>query len=163
MRMRRTQRLILRHAEDSDAAFIVALLTDPDFIKYIGDRGVKDEASARGYIGKLRDTYASKGFGLYIVTRDSTPIGLCGLVVRDTLPHPDIGFAFLPAARGHGYAKEAALDTLAEADALKLEVLLAICSQDNAPSRKLLESIGFAFQGLTKLKGSDEELCLYRR
>jgi RimJ/RimL family protein N-acetyltransferase len=162
--MRRTQRLLLRHADDTDAAFILALLTDPDFLTYIGDRGVHDEAQALGYIARLRDGYALRGFGLYIVTlaSDGTRLGLCGLVARDTLPHPDIGFAFLPAYRGHGYAKEAALDTLAEADALKLPTVLAICSQNNAPSRKLLESIGFRSDGLTRLN-ANEELCLYRR
>lgn len=161
--MRQTSRLVLRHAVEADAKFIVELLTDPDFVRFIGDRGVRDEATALGYIAKLRASYETNHFGLYVVTSNGEALGLCGLVRRDTLPHPDLGFAFLPRARGHGYAREAALDSLREADALGIKELLAICNEDNVSSRKLLEAIGFRFDGMTRLKEGTEDLCLYSR
>lgn len=162
MTPRRTSRLILRHADADDAPFIVELLTDPDFVRFIGDRGVRDEASAREYLGKLGASYEQHGFGLYVVTlHDGARLGLCGLVRRDTLPHADLGFAFLPRGRGRGYAREAALATLDEAREKQVSPLLAICNQDNRASRKLLEALGFTLDGLTRLKEGDEELCLY--
>lgn len=161
--MRRTLRLLLRHAVDADARFIVELLTDPDFVRFIGDRGVRDEQTALGYIAKLRASYETNRFGLYVVSLDGDALGLCGLVRRDTLPQPDLGFAFLPRARGHGYAREAALDSLKEAAELGIHQLLAICNEDNVSSRKLLEAIGFRFGGLTRLKDGTEDLCLYSR
>ena len=39
---------------------------------------------------------------------DDTPIGMCGVLKRDNLPDPDIGFSFLPAYWSQGYALEAA-------------------------------------------------------
>jgi len=158
-----TARLELREGEDGDAAFIVELLNDPDFLRFIGDRGVRNEVDARGYLARLRESYANHGFGLYVVFAGEERVGLCGLVRRDSLAHPDLGFAFLPKARGLGYAREAAEATLRQADALGIEPLLAICSQDNGPSRRLLARVGFQFRRLVRLGSDVEELCLYER
>ena len=162
--MIRTGRLELREAVDADAPFIFSLVTDPDWLRFIGDRGVRDLETARGYIGRLRDGYAKNGFGLWVVTsHDGAPLGLCGLIRRETLPHVDLGFAFLPAARGHGYAREAAEATVQRASELGLTPLLAICSQDNVRSRSLLEKLAFRFEKLMQLPGETEQLCLYQR
>ena len=96
-----TERLRLRHlTPDTDAEFILELLNDPSFIRFIGDKGVRDLDAARRYIvdGPVK-SYDANGFGLYLaeLKTNETPIGICGLVKRDTLPHADIGFAFLPA------------------------------------------------------------------
>ena len=94
-----------------DAPFILGLLNDPDFLRYIGDRGVRTLDDAAAYItnGPLA-SYARHGFGLYLVSLGDTgvPIGISGVLRRDTLPDPDIGFAFLPGFRRQGYALEAA-------------------------------------------------------
>jgi hypothetical protein len=57
-----TDRLRLRHLASGDAPFIVALLNDPDWLRYIGDRGVRDEDQAVAYIqnGPAR-SYAERG------------------------------------------------------------------------------------------------------
>lgn len=158
-----TTRIELREGEDADAPFIVELLNDPDFLRFIGDRGVRNETDALGYLGRLRESYAKHRYGLYVVRAGGERIGLCGLVRRESLPHPDLGFAFLPRARGQGYAREAAEATLRQADALGIDPLLAICSQGNAPSRKLLERVGFHLARLVRLEPDAEELCLYER
>lgn len=164
MRPLQTERLELREGRDDDAPFILALQSDPDWLRFIGDRGVRDLETARSYVSRLRGSYAQHGFGLWVVTlRDGTPVGLCGLVRRETLPHVDLGFAFLPAHRGHGYAREAAKATVERATELGLTPLLAICSQDNVRSRSLLEKLGFRFDKLVKLGDDPEALCLYER
>ena len=127
-----TERLRLRELVESDAPFILELLTDPSFLQNIGDRGVRDLDSARDYIRNgPTASYAKHGFGLWLVERkdDGEPLGTCGLLRRDTLPHVDIGYAFLPRHWSRGYAVEActavrdhALGTLA------LPRLLAILS-----------------------------------
>ena len=95
-----TERLLLREFTEDDAAFIVELLNSPGWIQYIGDRNIKTEEQAREYLnnGPLK-SYRQNGFGLYMVEKkdDHTPIGMCGIIKRDTLNNPDIGFAFLPA------------------------------------------------------------------
>lgn len=137
--------LHLREAGDSDAEFIVALLNEPAFIRYIGDRKVRTLDDARGYIGKLRDHYWRHGFGLYVVaTNDgATPIGICGLLKREALDAPDIGFAFLRAYEGRGYAFEAAAAVLADARSrLGITRVLALTMPDNERSMRLLQRLG---------------------
>jgi RimJ/RimL family protein N-acetyltransferase len=158
-----TPRLTLRHVVADDAAFVLNLLNQPSFIKYIADRGVRTLDQAREYIEtRFTKSYRDHDLGLYLVElkEDQTPVGLCGLVVRETLPHPDIGFAFLPEFWSKGYAFESAEAVRNYArDTLGITRLLAITSKDNESSGRLLEKIGLRFQKLI-IQG-DEELKLF--
>src|SRR5262249_38684677 len=104
-----TARLRLRDLAPADAPFILTLLNEPSFIRNIGDRGVRTLDAARAYIenGPVA-SYARHGFGLYLVEllASGAPIGICGILKRDALPDPDLGFAFLPAYWKQGYAFE---------------------------------------------------------
>lgn len=143
-----TARLRLRRFTYADAAFLVTLLNDPDFLRNIGDRGVRNEADAHAYLdaGPLA-SYTQHGFGLWCCERLDTgaPIGICGLLRRDTLPHPDVGYALIPSARGAGYAREAVAGVLTHArDVLQLPDVVAIVSPHNERSMHVLESLGYA-------------------
>lgn len=95
-----SERLELRELTIADAPFIVELLNDPDFHRYIGDRGIRTLQDAENYIQQgPAVSYARHGHGLYLVARrsDGAKLGICGLIKRDTLPCEDIGYAFLPA------------------------------------------------------------------
>ena len=160
-----TQRLILRRLTLEDASFIHALVNDPDWLRFIGDRAVRTVKDAMAYLHKgplaMYETY---GFGLYAVVRkrDGAVMGLTGLIKRDTLPDIDLGFAFLPAYRGMGYAREAATAVLAEArEAFGLRRILAITSLDNQRSMKLLESLGFRFESVIRQTPDDPGTRLY--
>ena len=145
-----TARLALRHLTAADAPFILELVNDPYWLRFIGDRGVRTIEDARGYIERGPITmYARLGFGLYLVALKDrgTPIGLCGLIKRDSLEDVDIGFAFLPAFRGHGYAHESACAVRDyAAEVLGLERVVAITAPDNETSERLLERLGFAYE-----------------
>ncbi len=150
-----TERLVLREFVIGDAPFVVELLNQPSFIQFIGDKSVRTRADAEQYLktGPL-DSYRGHGFGLYLVQlRDShEPIGMCGLLKRDALPQPDLGFAFLPEYWGKGYAFEAASAVVAQArDELGIPLILAITNPDNQSSIKLLERLGFHFEHLIRL------------
>ena len=161
-----TERLRLRHlAPDIDAEFILELLNDPSFIRYIGDKGVRDLDAARRYIidGPAK-SYEAHGFGLYLVELkvNETPIGICGLVKRDTLPNPDIGFAFLPQYWKKGYAFESAVAVMQYArDTLKQDRILAITSPDNEASGRLLDKIGLRFEKMIRLGEDAPEIKLF--
>jgi RimJ/RimL family protein N-acetyltransferase len=160
-----TERLTLRHLVVDDAAFIVELLNDPDWLRYIGDKGVRTLDDARAYLenGPIA-MYARHGFGLFCVELKSnrTPIGMCGLIKRDTLPDVDIGFAFLPRYRARGYAREAAEATLAYGrDAIGLRRVVAITSPDNDASGRLLQAIGLSFECLQQLPGGASPVRYY--
>lgn len=140
-------RLRFDELSPDDADFILRLTNSEGWLRYIGDRGVRSRDDAIRYIEDgPRRLYRESGYGLWRISRidDPTPMGLCGLVRRDSLPGPDLGFAFLPEFWGQGYAREAAEATLAFVrDALQLPGLLAICQQDNAASLGLLAHLGF--------------------
>jgi ribosomal-protein-alanine N-acetyltransferase len=160
-----TPRLQLRRLGDDDAPFMLALLNEPSFIRNIGDRGVRTIEAARGYIqaGPMA-SYARFGFGLYVVELTATrrAIGICGILKRDELPEPDIGFAFLPAYWSQGYAREAAAAVKDYArDVLALPRLLAIANPANASSIRLLEKLGFVFTSVTKLNAESADVNLY--
>lgn len=160
-----TPRLTLRELTPADAPFIRVLLNDPDFIRFVADRGVRTEDDAVRYIELgPRAMYARHGMGLMLVAlrEEDVPVGICGLLRRDGLDAPDLGFAFLPEYRGKGYAAEAAAATLAWGrDALGLGRVLAITSLDNDASGRLLEKLGFRFERVVTLPGDAEELKLY--
>jgi RimJ/RimL family protein N-acetyltransferase len=160
-----TERLILREIVKSDAEFMLDLLNQPSFIKYIGDRNVRTVKDAREFIeNRYRQSYREHGFGLYTVElkEGKTPIGICGFVKRDYLPDADIGFAFLPQFERKGYAFESANAVMKYGrEILGLKRVLAITTQDNESSIKLLGKIGLKFERLIKLPHDDEELKLF--
>jgi len=164
-----------------DAEFILELLNTPKFIRYIGDRGVRTVEQARDFIeNRYRQSYREHGYGLYLVQTHvratdllgrseadriaalltNKPIGMCGFVRRDTLPGPDLGFAFLPEYEGKGYGFEAAQAMLEHGrDKLGFSKVFAITSQDNNVSGKLLEKLGFMFDRIfTTPEGEDLKL-----
>lgn len=160
-----TEQLILRQLTIDDDAFILELLNDPDWLRFIGDRGVRTLDDARNYLrnGPLA-MYERVGFGLYLVERksDGVSLGMCGLIKREGLDDVDIGFAYLPQYRAQGYAFEAASATLAYGQqTFGLKRIVAITSLDNERSIQLLEKLGFAFEQLIRLSDDGEELNLF--
>jgi [ribosomal protein S5]-alanine N-acetyltransferase len=160
-----TERLSLRRMSIDDAAFILELLTDPDFVRFVGDRGVRTVDDARRYIvsGPL-DSYERLGFGLFLVEQKgvAVPVGICGLLKRPTLAEVDIGFAFLPDYRFRGYAHESASAMMRYAHGdLALERVVAIANTENAGSVRVLEKIGLRFDRMIKLSDEAPEVGLY--
>jgi RimJ/RimL family protein N-acetyltransferase len=165
MKILETDRLILRHLSTADAEFILELVNDPSFIRYIGDKQVRTLEDAQRYVldGPVK-SYQTYGFGLNLVElkSEAKPIGICGILKRDTLPDPDIGFAFLPAYWNQGYAFEAADAVMKHArDAFKVKTILAITTPDNEASGKLLTKIGMTFERLIKLTPESDEVKLF--
>ena len=165
MKVLETDRLILRHLSTGDAQFVLELLNEPSFIRYIGDKQVRTWDDARAYLfeGPIK-SYQDHGFGLNLVELKSekTPIRICGVLKRDTLPHPDIGFAFLPVYWNQGYAFEAAAAVMRHArETLGIDQILAITTPDNEASAKLLDKIGLRFDRLVKLSEDAAEVKLF--
>ena len=158
-----TNRLTLREFTVDDAPFILELLNDPAWIKFIGDRGVRTLDDAKTYIvDRLQKSYTEHGFGMWLVAENETPIGTCGLLKRDYLDDLDMGIAFLPAWRGRGYAYEAAKAVMEYGkEALNLKRLLAFILVGNEKSVKLLERLGMQYERNFNIPGDDADLELY--
>ncbi|HEY5445358.1 MAG TPA: GNAT family N-acetyltransferase, partial [Pyrinomonadaceae bacterium] len=159
------ERLTLREVSTDDADFILRLLNEPSFLRFIGDKGVRNLQDARQYIlnGPIA-SYNQNGFGLYLVVLKSTntSIGMCGLIKRETLTDVDIGFAFLPEFWNKGYALESATAVFSYGkNVLKLPRIVAITNKDNVTSGKLLERLGLHFDRLIDLNGDGDETKLF--
>ena len=165
MNVLETERLILRRFVVEDAQFVLNLVNEPSFLRYIGDKKIRTLDDARQYIlsGPVA-SYERHGFGLCLVElRDShTPIGMCGLLKRDELPDPDIGFALLPDFCNKGFAFEASEAVLKDArERLNLQRILAITSLDNEASINLLQRLGFRFEEIIMPSPDSERLRLF--
>ena len=163
--MYETDRLVIRSFRLDDAAFIVRLLNEESFIRNIADKNVRTKADAMNYLtnGPML-SYQENGFGLNLVQlkESATPIGVCGLVKRKELDHPDLGYAFLPEFWGKGYAREAASSVLREeVVASSINTVLAITFPDNLSSNNLLKKVGFMLTGKMELYGLQNNLYEY--
>jgi RimJ/RimL family protein N-acetyltransferase len=160
-----TDRLILRWMSTEDAPFILELVNEPSWLRFIGDRGLRTLDDARDYIRKGPvDMYARHGFGLYVTERkaDGVPIGICGLLKRESLEDVDIGFANLPRFWGKGYAYESASAVLSYGrSVLGLNRIVAVTSPGNEPSVRLLEKLGFRFERMVRLSEDSAEVQLF--
>lgn len=160
-----TERLRLRQFSLGDTKFIIELVNTAGWIENIGDRNIKTEEQAREYLqnGPLK-SYEVNGFGLSLVElKDGNiAIGMCGIIRRDNLLDPDIGFAFLPEFTGQGFAFEIAEATMNYARiTLQLPTILAICIPSNKPSIRLLEKLGLKFIRKFNFPNDQEELMLF--
>jgi RimJ/RimL family protein N-acetyltransferase len=145
-----SDRLILRHLDaTNDAAFILKLLNEPSFIQNIADRGVRTLEDASRYITTgPRAMYAAHGIGLLRTELKDThePVGICGLIKRDWLPDPDVGFAFLPQYWSHGYAFESAAAVIRWGrEHQGITRICAITSPTNRGSQKVLGKLGLSY------------------
>lgn len=160
-----SERCVLRRLELCDAKFILQLLNEASFLRFIGDKGVRSLADARHYLanGPL-DSYRRHGFGLLSTCLRDTgvPVGICGLVKRDALADVDLGFAFLTAHAGKGYATEAAAAVLRHArHTLGLRRVVAITAPDNHASAAVLGKIGLRFERMVRLAADGPQLRLF--
>lgn len=161
----RTPRLLIRPFNSSDAPFILELLNSEGWLRYIGDRNIRDLESAELYLRtRIIRAYEDLGFGMLLVSslHRKEALGMCGLVKREGLDFPDLGFAFLPEHSGKGYALESAKAVLDFAKAkLPDQKLLAITLAENQGSIRLLEKLGMVYKGRVNLPDDPETLLLY--
>ncbi len=159
-----TERLRLRTLAPADAQFYLQVVNVPAFIEYIGDRGIRTlDAARQAIIDGPMAMQAALGHSLCLVElkQDGTPLGMCGLIKRETLPDVDIGYAFLPQHGGKGYATEAAAAVLAFAKSIGKRLVLAITSPGNAASNAVLRKIGMRFEDLVYLTPEDRGTMLH--
>jgi len=160
-----TERLILRELCADDAPFILQLVNEPAWLRYIGDKNIKTIEAAQDYIRKgPREMYARRGFGLWLVElkEGAVSIGICGLIKRESLEEVDLGFAFLPAYWKKGYAFESASAVLSLGrEKFGLEKIVAVMAPGNDASERLLAKLDFRFERMVRLSSNAPEIKLY--
>lgn len=141
----KSARLELTLLNLTHAPLILRLFNDPDFLRYVGDKGIRTLAQAEQYLAEgAMAEYRRSGIANYAVSHRETGVllGLCGLLQRAYLPGPDLGYGFLPEARNHGFAREA-VDTLLHQEPSAQRTLWALVNPNNNPSVRLLLEFGF--------------------
>ena len=159
-----TERLTLRRFTEDDAALMLAVWNDPDFVRHVGDRGIHTVDQARGALASgILAMYRDHGYGPYCVAtkEGDEPLGICGLFLRDYLDDPDVGFAVLPEFCRKGYALEAALAVLDEAKTMGLDRVTAIVSPENVASIGLIEKLGLSLGERMRPPGEKRDVLLY--
>lgn len=158
-----TTRLQLLPIGLDDAGFIFELLNCEGWLKFIGDKQIATIKKAEEYIeNNLMPSYEKHGFGLLkVCLGNGVPIGICGLLKRDYLDYEDLGFAFLPAYEGFGYAYEASNAMVQFGkNQLKSSNILAISKESNKRSLALLDKLGFTKKDKIQPEPDAEELLL---
>lgn len=160
-----TERLILREFDADDAELMLEILNEPAFIRFVADRNVRTTREAAEYLKeKILPSYGRFGFGFYVVElkANGTPVGMCGLVKRETLEHVDIGFSILERFWGRGYASEAAVALMHHGlTNLRLPRIVGITAPDNDRSAAVLQKLGLRFEKMIHLPGYGDETRLF--
>ncbi len=161
-----TPRLYLKKLSENDANFILELVNTPLWLQWIGSRNVNNKEDARHYLlnGPIK-SYMENGYGLFKVELKSLniPIGLCGLVKRNELDAPDLGFAFLPSHIEQGFGYEIAKATMDYVSRqFNLQKIYAVSLSENTRSIKLLSKLSFDYVSPISLPTSKEPLALYQ-
>lgn len=169
-----TERLILRGFSPGDIEAFSRLLADREAmwdLWTIPDipRDPRDYADI--YVGGSIASWRNSGYGFWAVwtrppalSREAELIGFCGFVIdsHTNIRPPEgleMGWGLRPDFQGRGLALEAATAAVTYGfQGLGVARLIAITSPENAPSRKLMERLGFSFTETTAAYGESSVL-----
>jgi RimJ/RimL family protein N-acetyltransferase len=147
-----TARLRLRPRTLADLDDCFRLDREPETLRWVdwplAAGSWNDEAAHRAFILSRTIHPYPPGLGYWIVARKEAPdefLGWVLLIPEDaTGPEVEIGWRLLRAARGHGYATEAAAALVRHGFAtLGLPRIIADMYRDNAPSMNVARKLGF--------------------
>jgi RimJ/RimL family protein N-acetyltransferase len=106
-----TPRLILRGWRAEDLAPYAAMMADPETARFITRKGLPySESQTWGEMALLIGHWQLLGFGMFVVEERATGafLGRVGPLQPPGYPGFEIAWGLAPAARGKGYAQEAA-------------------------------------------------------
>lgn len=162
-----TQRLSISKITLEDAPFFLELVNTPNFKKYIGDKKLSTLIGVEEYLkAGILKSYEDHGFSYYklrLHESDET-LGIVGILKRDNLECPDIGFAMLPQFEGQGYGFESSKAMMQVAkDKFKIDKIAAITLEYNVNSINLITKLGLEFEKKVKPFADEEELLFFAK
>jgi ribosomal-protein-alanine N-acetyltransferase len=145
-----TPRLLLREMTEADADHFVALGANPRVLRYIaGEPPVTTREEALTVLRERVFPQYARGLGRLacIEKRGGDFLGWCGLKHRPETDEIDLGYRFLEAHWGRGYATEAAGVVCAFArEHLRGRRIVGTAMLENGASRRVLEKVGLVFE-----------------
>jgi RimJ/RimL family protein N-acetyltransferase len=146
-----TNRLLLRPLAPADAEAVFAIMSDDEAMAFWDWPAFKDYGTVAGIVAGQADDMAEgrSAYWAVILVPGGETIGVCDLSGIDHRQRrAELGFLFNRAWWGNGYAFEAMTAVVDYAfETLELERLWARMHAGNEGSRRLLERLGFAYEG----------------
>ncbi len=139
----RTGRLHLSPVGWADLPDLQRLKGDPaTHAQMLG--GIRSPGQVADDLAADASYWAARGVGMWIARpiAGGPALGLTGIHDRPDGRSPALRFAFTPACRGHGYAREAAGAALRFAHGTGLPQVFAVAKDSNIASRTVLGAIG---------------------
>ena len=151
----KTERLLLRSLEISDAPEILFLRSDETVMQYIDRERIKSPEDAEQFIQKLKDGVETNENILWVICLKDEPNTLIGNIGywRFQLPHyrAEVGYMLHPDHWNKGIMKEALEAVIVYGfDTIKLHSIEARITPENIASGKLLEKTGFTREAYFK-------------
>jgi RimJ/RimL family protein N-acetyltransferase len=165
MELLRTDRLLLRHWDESDLAAFFDLYAREDVARWLGAHprrplATPAEAQQRLARWQSRERGLSAPFGLWAVVPCAAgmlpgqPVGTVLLLPLSDDDGPtglvEVGWHLHPEHQGQGLATEAARALLALAGRAGIDQVLAITDVDNAASQRVATRLGMTDEGVTE-------------
>jgi ribosomal-protein-alanine N-acetyltransferase len=149
-----TERLVLRPPTLDDLPAWHAIYLDAEEVWYGAPRSSLDENRTK--LERQIAHFEQQGFGMCAVelVASGETIGAAGLQHLEGGPEIEVGYRFLKAHWGHGYATESAQASIDFAfDEVGLDRIVAVALETNIASRRVLEKCGLREIGLTHVYG----------
>jgi RimJ/RimL family protein N-acetyltransferase len=139
-----TSRLVLRRWGAEDAEALVRWHGDPVLMANMGFVSTREQSEA--VAERFLAHWDEHGFGWMTVWEKETDtlVGRSGLAFHRAWPRdPEVGWLIDTPWQGRGYATEAGAACLAHGFSLGFDRIVSICMPENAPSRRVMEKLGF--------------------
>jgi RimJ/RimL family protein N-acetyltransferase len=165
MELLRTDRLLLRHWDESDLAAFFDLYSREDVTRWLGAhprRPLATVAEARQRLGRwhAHERGLSPPLGLWAVVPcvaglpPGQPVGTVLLLPLSDADGPtdlvEVGWHLHPQHQGQGLATEAARAVLARAGKAGIDQVLALTDVDNVASQRVAVRLGMTDEGVTQ-------------
>jgi len=155
-------RLLLRVPAEDDWRALHAYYGDADSVRYTVGTPLTEAQTWRTWAGAIGH-WAWRGYGPYtVLERDAgSVLGVAGLWFPNDWPEPEIKWALVPAARGRGYAAEAARAVRAMArEHLPGVRLISLIALGNEPSVRVAQAAGAHYEREVDFRGG--RAAIYR-
>lgn len=165
----RTERLLLRKAEERDVDNLFESASDPQVARYTSWEPHTSPDVSRAVIGRWLQRYHSGQVAPWAVevAADGKFIGTCGFLSW-SIPHAraEIGFAISRKYWNQGLTTEAVREVLRFGfTAMRLNRIEATCEPANTASARVLDKVGMTYEGTLREhvfdKGTFHDLQMY--